>query len=90
MRYGFIIIQMEFLFILTLLASLSLNYIIHFQKAALPSKVKLIDGVESTVLYVDANNTIHRMGFSGTDLHETYPIPCSFDVERFELKNQKG
>ena len=81
---------MEFLFILTLLASLSLNYIIHFEKVALPSKVKLVDGVESTVLYVDAGNTIHRMGFTATDLHEAYPIQCGFDVERLELKNRRA
>ena len=81
---------MEFLFILALLASSSLNYIIHFSKMALPSKVQLIDGVESTVMYVDAGNIIHRMGVTAKNLHEIYPIQCSFDVERLELKNRRA
>ena len=59
---------MDFPFVLSLLASLSLAYIIHFQKVALPSKAKLIDGADSTLMYVDANNTILRMGFTGTAL----------------------
>ena len=80
---------MNFPFIL-LLASSSLAYIIHFEKVTVPSKIKLIDGAESTFLYVDVNDTIHRMEFIETDLHEMYPIPCSFDVKRLELKNRKA
>ena len=55
---------MDFLFHLALLAGLSLNYIVHFQKEVLPAKAKLMDGAGSTMTYVDTNNTIHRMQFT--------------------------
>ena len=79
---------MDFLFHLALLAGLSLNYIVHFQKEALPTKAKLMDGAGSTMIYVDTNNTIHRMEFTETTMIQIDAIPVSFDVERFELVNR--
>ena len=79
---------MDFLFPLALLAGLSLNYIIHFQKEALPAKAKVMDGAGSNMLYVDTDNTIHRMEFTETTMIQIDAIPVSFDVERFELVNR--
>ena len=80
---------MNFL-IIALLSQATLNYIIHFQKVGLPSKVKLIDGAESAFLYVDTNNTIRRMEFTQTDMHELYPIDPGFDVNSLGLKNSNA
>ena len=65
------------------------TYIIHQEKITLPTKLKLLDGVESNLMYIDLNNTIHRMHFTGNTLNELYPIQCQFEVNALELRNQQ-
>ena len=79
---------MNFVFALVFCGGMDLSYIIHFQKVDLSHRIKLLDGVDSTLLYVDPNHTIHRMQFTGTTLNYLYPVNPGFSVKRLGIRNQ--
>ena len=83
-------LNMNFLWIFIILAGLTTGYIVHFQKAALPHKAKLINGAEETFLYVDKNDIIHQMKFSGTDFQELHYFEPGFEVRGCQIKNKEA